>query len=63
MIYFVVTTKGTLAELLARLFQDNVQKLHKLPESVILDREPQFAVELMKKLNKILEIETRVLTT
>ena len=62
MTYFVVTTEETSAELLARLFQDNVQKLHKLPESVILDREPQFVVELMKELNKILGIETRLLT-
>jgi len=55
-----MTIKGTSAELLARLFQDNVWKLS---ESVILDREPQFAVELMKNLNKILEIEIMLLTT
>jgi len=29
---------------------------------MILDRNPQFAVELTKKLNKILEIETRLST-
>jgi len=40
MIHFVVTTEGTLAEGLAQLFRDNVWKLHRLPESVILDREP-----------------------
>jgi len=28
------------AEGLARLFRDNVWKLHRLPENVILDREP-----------------------
>ena len=37
-------------------------KLHRLPESVVLDRGPQFVAELMKKLNRMLGIETRLLT-
>ena len=56
MTYFVVTTEGTSAEGLARLFQDNVWKLHGLPESVVLDRGPQFAAELTKELNRMLVI-------
>ena len=40
MIHFVTTTEGTSAEGLARLFRDNVWKLHGLPESVVLDRGP-----------------------
>ena len=60
--YFVATTEGTSAEGLVRLFRDNVWKLHSLPENVISDREPQFAVELTRKLNKMLGIETRLLT-
>ena len=36
-------------------------KLHGLPESVVLDRGPQFAVELTKELNRMLEIEIRLL--
>jgi len=63
MIYFVATTEGTSAEGLARLFRDNVWKLHGLPESVVLDRGPQFAVELTKKLNKMLGIENKLLTS
>jgi len=62
MTYFVATTEGTLAERLARLFRDNVWKLHGLPGSVVLDRGPQFAAELTKELNKMLEIEMRLLT-
>jgi len=38
--HFVVTTEKTIAEGLARLFRDNVWKLHRLLESVILDRRP-----------------------
>jgi len=44
-----------------RLFRDNVWKLHRLPESVILDRRLQFVVELTKELNKILGIKIRLL--
>ena len=61
MVYFVATTKETLVEGLARLFRDNVWILHKLLESVILDRGPQFAAELTKKLNKMLEIKMKLL--
>jgi len=39
MTYFRATTEGmTAVEGLARLFRDNMWKLHRLPESVILDR-------------------------
>ena len=38
MTYFVAVTEGTLAEDLARLFRDNVWKLHGLPESVVSDK-------------------------
>jgi len=62
MIYFVIATERTTAEELARLFRDNVWKLHGLLESVVLDRGPQFAVELTKELNRMLEIETELLT-
>ena len=51
MTYFVATTEGTTAKGLVRLFKDNVWKLYGLPESVELDRGPQFAVELTKELN------------
>jgi len=40
MMYFVATTEKISAEGLARLFQDNIWKLHGLPESVVSDRGP-----------------------
>jgi len=58
--HFVATIEGTSAEDLVRLFRDNVWKLHGLLESVVSDRGSQFVAELIKKLNKILEIETRL---
>ena len=62
MSHFVVTTEKTTAEGLARLFRDNMWKLHGLPESVISDRGPQFAVGMTKELNKMLGIETKLST-
>jgi len=47
MVYFISTTEKTLAEGLARLFRDNMWKLHGLPESIISDRGLQFAAGLM----------------
>ena len=62
MMHFVATTEGTSAEGLARLFRDNVWKLHGLPESIVSDRGPQFVAELTKELNRVLGIETRLST-
>ena len=61
MTYFVATTEDTSVEELTRLFRNNVWKLHGLPESVVLDRGPQFAAKLTKELNRMLGIETRLL--
>ena len=60
---FVGTTEGTLAEGLARLFRDNVWKLHGLPESIVLDRRLHFVVEMTKELNRMLGIETKLSTS
>ena len=40
MTHFIATTEGMTAERLARLFRDNVWKLHGLLESVVSDRRP-----------------------
>jgi len=58
MAHFVPTTEKTIA----RLFRDNVWQLHGLPESIISDRGLQFAVELMRELNEILGIKTKLST-
>ena len=62
MTHFVATTEATSAEGLARLFRDNIWKLHGLPESIVSDRGPQFVAEFTKELNRMLGIETRIST-
>jgi len=60
MVHFIPTTEKTSAEGLARLFRDNVWKLHGLPESIISDRGPQFAAGLMRELNEMLGIKSKL---
>ncbi len=55
-------TEKTTVEGLARLFRDNIWKLHGLLESVMSDRGLQFVAELTKELNRMLGIEMRLLT-
>ena len=62
MVHFIPTTEKTSAEGLARLFRDNVWKLHGLPESIISDRGPQFTAGLMRELNKMLGIKSKLST-
>jgi len=62
MVHFIPTTEKTLAEGLARLFRDNMWKLHGLPESIISDRGPQFTAGLMRELNEMLGIKSKLST-
>ena len=60
MVHFIFTIEKMLAERLARLFRDNMWKLHRLPKSIISDRGPQFAAELMRELNRMLGIKSKM---
>jgi len=62
MVHFIATTEKTSAEGLAKLFQDHIWKLHGLPESIISDRGVQFAAGMMKELNNLLGIQTKLST-
>jgi len=60
--HFVPTTEKTSAERVARLFWDNIWKLYSLPESIITDRGAQFTAGMMKELNLMLGIDTKLST-
>jgi len=62
MAHFIPTTEKTLAVGLARLFRDNVWKLHGLPESIISDRGAQFVAGMMRELNERLGIRIKLST-
>ena len=61
MTYFVVTTEEISTEELTQLFRDKMQKLYELPKSIVLNKRLQFVAELVKELNKMLKIETKLL--
>jgi len=60
--HFIATTEKTSAEGLTKLFRDQVWKLHGLSESIVSDRRVQFAAGMMKELNNLLGIQTKLLT-
>ena len=62
MAHFIATMEKTSAEGLTKLFWDHVWKLHGLPESIISDRGVQFVVGMMKELNNLLGIQTKLST-
>jgi len=62
MAHFIPTTEKITAGGLARLFRDNIWKLHGLPESIISDRGLQFAAGVMKELNTMLGINNKLST-
>jgi len=62
MVHFIPTTEKMSAEGLARLFRDNVWKLHGLPESIVSDKGPEFAAGIIQKLNRILGIKSKLST-
>jgi hypothetical protein len=61
-IHVIPTSKETSALGLAKLYRDNVWRYHGLPDSIISDRGPQFAADLMRELNTMLGIQTKLLT-
>jgi len=60
MAHFIATMEKTLAEGLAKLFRDHIWKLHGLPESIISDKGVQFVAGMMKELNNLLGIQTKL---
>ena len=60
MAHFIATIEKTSAEGLTRLFRDYIWKLHGLPECIISDRGVQFVAGMIKELNELLGIQTKL---
>ena len=60
-VHFIPTTEKMSVKGLARLFRDNMRKLHGLSKSIISDRESQFIVGIMQELNRMLETKSKLL--
>ena len=62
MIRLKATMTNILSEEIAKIYQNDIQKLHGIPRKVLSDREPQFASKFMEKLTKALETKRQLLT-
>ena len=62
MVHFIPTTEKMSVEGLARLFGDNMWKLHGLPKSIISDKGSQFIVGIIWELNRMLETKSKLST-
>jgi len=61
-VYFIPTMEKISAEGLARLFRDNMWKLYGLLKSIISDWGPQFVVGIIRELNRMLGIKSKLST-
>ena len=57
MIRLMVTTTSISLSEVARIYQDDIWKIHGIPKKIISNRGPQFASTFMGELYKVLEIK------
>jgi len=48
------TTTVVLSEKIAKIYQDEIWKLHRVPQKILSDRGPQFTSQFMRDLTKVL---------
>jgi hypothetical protein len=63
MVHYAATTTTCAAPEVARIFFDNVVKLHGVPKSIISDRDPRFTSRFWQQLWKLLGTELRMSTS
>ena len=54
MIQLKATTTNISLERIAKIYRDNIWKLHEIPRKVLSNRRPQFALKFIKELTKAL---------
>ena len=60
MIYLNATTTNISLEEIAKIYRDDIWKLHRIPRKILSDREPQFASKFMEELTKTLGIKRQL---
>ena len=61
MIYLNATTTNISLEEIAKIYRDDIWKLHGIPRKILSDRGPQFASKFMEELTKTLGIKRQLL--
>jgi len=57
-----VTTTSISSEEIAKIYRDNIWKLHGVPKKILSDREPQFASRFMEEFTKALGTKRQLST-
>ena len=61
-IHLKATTTNISSEGIAKIYQDNIWKLHGIPRKILSDRGPQFALKFIEEFTKALETKRQLLT-
>ena len=62
MIHLKATTTNISSEEIAKIYQDNIWKLHRIPRKILSDKRPQFASKFMEELTKTLGMKRQLST-
>jgi len=62
MIRLKATTTNVSSEGIAKIYRDEIWKLHRIPRKILSDRGPQFALKFMEKLTKALGTKRQLST-
>jgi len=62
MIRLMTTMTSISSSEVARIYQDDIWKIHSIPKKIISDRGPQFISTFMEELCKVLEIKRAMST-
>jgi len=62
MIRLKATTTNISLEGIAKIYRDNIWKLHRIPRKILSDKGPQFVSKFMEELTKVLETKRQLLT-
>ena len=56
-IWLKATTTNIASEGIAKIYRDEIWKLHRIPKNILSDRGPQFASRFMEELTKVLKMK------
>ena len=62
MIRLKATTMNVSSEEIAKIYRDDIWKLHGIPRKILSDRGPQFTSQFMEEFTKALETKRQLLT-
>ena len=63
MAYYIPTTSDVNSKQIAKLFFDNIFRLHGIPNSIVSDRDTQFTSEFTHALPKLVGIQQKLSTS